>query len=95
MTKENGFPFIHESFFECADGDFYIDDEDPGMFTLEKAKLKVPMGQKKVGDIIDFVIIDMSNSVLEMYNAVTNSKGETDIEEEPFATFNVKLVLSD
>lgn len=95
MTKENSFPFIHESFFECADDDFYIDDEDPGIFILEKAKLKVPMGQKKVGDIIDFVIIDMSNSVLEMYNSVTNSKGETDIEEEPFATFNVKLVLAD
>lgn len=94
MTKENGFPFIHESFFECTDGDFYIDDEDPGMFILEKAKLKIPMGQKKVGDIIDLVIIDMSNSILEMYDTVINSKGETDTEEEPFATFNIKLSLA-
>ena len=89
MTKENGFPFIHESFFECTDGDFYIDDEDPGMFILEKAKLKIPMGQKKV-----VVIIDMSNSILEMYDTVINSKGETDTEEEPFATFNIKLALA-
>lgn len=95
MAKENGFPFIHESFFECADGNFYIDDEEPGLFILEKAKLKISMGNKKVGDIIDLVIIDMSNSVLEMYKAVTNSKGETDTEEEPFAKFNIKLALND
>ena len=52
------------------------------------------MGQKKVGDIIDLVIIDMSNSILEMYDTVINSKGETDTEEEPFATFNIKLALA-